>query len=80
MGLNGLIRNATRDPDHGVRARRNAQQLATAPTALNPISGQIRIEIFLQSALPAYGNPGRIIFVSDTATLQIDNGSAWVAM
>jgi len=80
MGLNGLVKNAAREPSQCARSRRNAQQLATAPTALNPTSGQIRIEIFLQSALPAYGNPGRIIFVSDTATLQIDNGSAWVAM
>ena len=79
MGINGLIRNAARDPGHGVRARRNAQQLATAPTALNPVSGQITVEVFTSSDAPTYGNPGRIIFVTTTNTLQIDTGSSWEA-
>ena len=78
MGINGLIRNAARDPGHSVRARRNAQQLATAPKALNPTSGQIRIEVFADDgARPAYGNPGRIIFVVDTGQLQLDTGAEW---
>jgi len=78
MGINGLIRNATRDPGHGVRARRNAQQLATAPTALNPVSGQITIEIFADtSERPSYGNAGRLVFVVDTGSLHLDTGTAW---
>jgi len=80
MGINGLIRNAARDPGHGVRARRNAQQLATAPKALNPTSGQITVEVFTDVTVPAYGNPGRIIFVSSTNTLQVDTGSSWAAV
>lgn len=78
MGINGLIRNAARDPSHGVRARRNAQQLATAPKALNPTSGQITIEIFADdTARPAYGNAGRLIFVLDAGELQLDTGAEW---
>ena len=80
MGLGGLIKNAARDPGHSVRARRNAQQLATAPKALNPTSGQIRVEVFpLESGKPSYGNLGRIIFVEDTASLQVDVGDGWIA-
>jgi len=78
MGFNGLIRNAARDPGHGVRARRNAQQLATAPKALNPTSGQITVEVFAdETARPAYGNLGRLIFVTEDAELQIDTGVGW---
>ena len=78
MGINGLIRNAARDPSHGVRARRNAQQLATAPKALNPTSGQITLEIFTEVSKPAYGTPGRVIYISDTELILVDTGSEWV--
>ena len=78
MALNGFIKNAARDPSHGVRARRNAQQMATAPKALNPISGQmILLEIVNSGSLPAYGNPGRIVWASDNERLYVDNGTAW---
>lgn len=80
MGLNGFIKNAARDPSHGVRARRNAQQLATAPKALNPISGQITLEVFTSSARPAYGNLGRLIYISDNQVLEVDTGSSWHAI
>jgi hypothetical protein len=78
MGLNGLVKNAAREPSQCARARRNAQQLATAPTALNPTSGQITVEVFAdETARPAYGNLGRLIFVTEDAELQIDTGVGW---
>jgi hypothetical protein len=78
MGINGLVKNAAREPGACARARRNADQLATAPTALNPTSGEIRIEVFADDgARPAYGNPGRLIFVVDTGQLQLDTGAEW---
>ena len=80
MGINGLIRNAARDPSHGVRARRNAQQMATAPKALNPTSGQITLEVFVSGSRPAYGNTGRLIYISDNQVLEVDTGSSWQAI
>lgn len=78
MGLNGLVKNASREPGQCARSRRNAQQLATAPPELNPTSGQIMIEIFADDgARPAYGNAGRLIFVVDTGQLQLDTGDEW---
>jgi len=78
MALNGFIKNAARDPSHGVRARRNAQQMATAPKALNPISGQqIFIEEFASGSLPDYGNTGRIVWAPDNSHIYIDTGSGW---
>lgn len=78
MGLNGLVKNAAREPSQCARSRRNAQQLATAPRALNPTSGQITIEIFADDdAKPAYGNAGRLIFVVEGGQLQLDTGDAW---
>ena len=80
MGINGLVKNAAREPGQCARSRRNAQQLATAPTALNPTSGQITIEIFAdEAAVPAYGNPGRLIFVVDAGQLHLDTGTGWEA-
>ena len=80
MGLNGLIRNAARDPRHGARARRNAQHLATAPPALNPTTGQITLESYVSSGLPAVGNVGRLIWVSDTQNVRIDTGAGWAVI
>ena len=78
MGINGLIKNAARDPGHGVRARRNAQQLATAPKALNPTSGLITIEVFADDGVrPPAGIAGRIIFVVDVFQIQVDTGAEW---
>jgi microcystin-dependent protein len=37
-----------------------------------------RLEDYIDSNKPANGNAGRLIYVSDTATVQFDNGSTWV--
>ena len=76
MALNGLIRNAARDPKQCARARRNAQQMSTAPPALNPTTGQITVESFPLN-LPAYGNKGRLVWLSGPGQLQLDTGSGW---
>ena len=80
MGLNGLVKNASREPGQCARARRNAQQLATAPPELNPTSGQITIEVFASGARPAYGNLGRLIYISDNQVLEVDTGISWHAI
>jgi len=77
MALNGLIKHAARTPNQCSRSRRNAQQLSTAPTALNPTTGQITVESFLSSAQPAYGNKGRIVWLSDSGHLVLDTGTSW---
>lgn len=78
MALNGFIKSAAREPGQCARSRRNAQQMATAPKALNPISDQmILLEIVNSGSLPAYGNPGRIVWASDNERLYVDNGTAW---
>ena len=77
MALNGLIKHAARDPKQCARARRNAQQMSTAPPALNPTTGQITVESFLSSAQPAYGNRGRIVWLYDAGQLVLDTGSGW---
>ena len=78
MALNGFIKGAAREPGQCARSRRNAQQVATAPKALNPISGQqISIEEFASGSLPDYGNTGRIVWAPDNSHIYIDTGSGW---
>ena len=78
MALNGLIKHAARDPKQCARGRRNAQQLSTAPPALNPTQGQVQVEVFASDAFPAYGNGGRIIYLTDTAVIMVDTGTGWL--
>lgn len=80
MGLNGLVKNASREPGQCARSRRNAQQMSTAPTELNPIRGQITLEVFTSSTRPAYGNLGRLIYISDNQVLEVDTGISWHAI
>ena len=80
MGINGLIRNAARDPKQCARGRRNAQNLSTAPTALNPTTGQITLESYTSSALPGTGNVGRLIWITDTEDVRIDTGTGWATI
>ena len=79
MGLNGLIKHAARDPKQCARGRRNAQQLSTAPPALNPTQGQVQVEVFTAATVPAYGNGGRIIYLTDTEVIQVDTGAGWLS-
>lgn len=44
-------------------------------TALAQLSS--RLENYLDAGKPAFGNAGRLIYVTDTNTLQFDTGSAW---
>ena len=80
MGINGLIRNAARDPKQCARGRRNAQNLSTAPPALNPTTGQITLESYTSSALPGTGNVGRLIWITDTEDVRIDTGTGWATI
>ena len=80
MGINGLIRNAARDPKQCARGRRNAQNLSTAPPALTPTTGQITLESYTSSALPGTGNVGRLIWITDTEDVRIDTGTGWATI
>lgn len=50
----------------------------TLSTALNQLSQ--RIESYTNSGKPAFGNSGRIIWVTDIPELEIDSGSAWISI
>lgn len=52
----------------------------TAEAALSTAIGQLgmRAENFSFAGRPAVGNSGRLIYVTDRTTLQVDTGSAWV--
>lgn len=39
-----------------------------------------RLENYLDAGKPAFGNPGRLIFVSDLNEVQYDNGSSWLSI
>jgi hypothetical protein len=54
--------------------------MSTAPIELNPTSGKVTLERFEFGSLPAYGNPGRIIWVTDENKIYVDTGSAWVSV
>lgn len=48
----------------------------TLSTALNQISA--RVENYLDASKPAFGNAGRLAWITDKSILKVDTGSAWV--
>ncbi len=50
----------------------------TLSTALNQLSA--KIESYTNSGKPAFGNAGRIIWVTDIPELEIDSGTAWISV
>lgn len=48
----------------------------TLSTSLAQTSG--RVENYTDATLPAFGNAGRLAWVTDQTTLKVDTGSAWV--
>lgn len=52
----------------------------TAEGALSTSIGQLgyRAENFAFAGRPAVGNAGRVIYVTDRSTLQVDTGAAWI--
>ncbi len=50
----------------------------TLSTALNQLSA--KIESYTNGSKPAFGNAGRIIWVTDIPELEIDSGTAWISI
>lgn len=50
----------------------------TLATALNQISS--KFENYTDATKPAFGNPGRVIWVTDLVSLYVDTGSSWAAI
>lgn len=81
IGTNGTANN-------NIRFHRGASPVlqfllggdATAEGTLSANLAQIsgRIENYTNAGLPAFGNAGRVAWVTDQAILKVDTGSAWV--
>jgi len=50
----------------------------TLSTALNQISG--RLENYADASKPAFGNAGRVAWITDVGALKVDTGSAWATI
>ena len=50
----------------------------TLSTALNQLSA--RVENYTDAAKPAFGNAGRLAYLTDLATVVVDTGAAWSAL
>lgn len=50
----------------------------TLSTSLNQISA--KLENYVDASKPAFGNAGRLIWVSDVGALKVDTGTAWTTL
>lgn len=73
-----VISGYPRDPKGCTRARRGAQRLSTAPSEIVDVGGgQVVIEVFTTTTQPSAGTAGRIVWLSDAARMELDDGTNW---